>query len=219
MKPLENIRAVVFDFDGTLVDTSEAILASLRVALRRHDIPGLPPATVLRMIGRPLREIIAAASPQADAALVDSVVADYREAFAGFAAAGSRLLPGVADAVARLSPRCRLGIATSRTSAGAALILDTLGLRAPFSAIVGIEDVRETKPGPEPVLAVLALLGAGSGEAVMVGDTPDDIAAGRAARLATVGVTTGAHDARALSSAGADFVIPTMEGLCAIVGA
>jgi HAD superfamily hydrolase (TIGR01509 family) len=211
------IRAIVFDFDGTLVDTSEAILSSLAAALRRNAIGGLPDETVRRMIGRPLREIVAQASPRADAALIDRVVADYRDAFARVHATGSRLLPGVAGTLALLSPRIRLGIATSRTSGGAALILDALGLRAHFSAIVGIEEVRETKPRPEPVLAVLARLGAAGGAAMMVGDTPDDIEAGRAAGLATVGVATGAHDLRALAAAGADYVIPTMESLGRIV--
>jgi HAD superfamily hydrolase (TIGR01509 family) len=212
------VEAVVFDFDGTLVDATEAILHCLAESSRVFHVAELPRDDVLRMIGRPLREIFAAASPASSAGDIEACVAEYRRIFDRVCGTMSRPMPGAAEMLSLLSPRMRLGIATSRTSGGAARILTGLGLLKHFSAIVGIEEVAVYKPLPEPVIKTLELLGVAPASAAMVGDTPDDVLAGKAAGLLTVGVTTGAHGEKSLQEAGADHVIGGLGQLPPIVG-
>lgn len=214
---VKNVRAIIFDFDGTIVDASEAIITCFNSVLRKHGLPGMPVDALLKMVGRPLRDIYAAAIPRAGPSEIELYMEEYRRMFFTLSDSLTRALPGAEKTLAHYSPRLKLGIATSRTACGAGRMLDGLGLREHFSAIVGIEDVKETKPNPEPVLLVLKLLGVGSGEAVMVGDTPDDIAAGKAAGLETAGVTSGVQGKEALESAGADYVLERLWDLTEII--
>jgi len=211
------IRGIIFDFDGTLVDATDAILNCVGLVARGCGFAAPPPEDVRRMIGRPLVEIFSAAVPAASPSDVERYVEEYRRLFFTSSASRIRVLPGVARTLAHLSSRFGLGIATSRTSDGAERILETLGLRPHISVIVGVEDVERTKPEPEPVLKALRLLGLPPEEGVMVGDTPDDVRAGRTAGLMAVGVTTGAHGRDALMDAGADHVVDGLWELTTLI--
>lgn len=211
------IRGIVFDFDGTLVDATDAILHCVRLVARSLGFAEPPADQVRRMIGRPLVEIFSVTVPSASPADAQRYVEEYRRLFFPCCAARIRVLPGVARTLAHFSARLGLGIATSRTADGAERILETLGLRHHIKAIVGIEAVQKTKPEPEPVLKTLELMRIPPGAGVMVGDTPDDVAAGRAAGLMAVGVTTGAHGRDELEAAGADHVVDDLWELTTIV--
>lgn len=211
------IRGIIFDFDGTLVDATDAILQCVRLVARGCGFSDPPADDVQRMIGRPLVDIFSAAVPAASPVDVDRYVEEYRRLFFPRCASRIRVLPGVARTLAHLSSRFYLGIATSRTSDGAVRILETLGLRRYISAVVGIEDVEKTKPEPEPVLKALRLLDIPPESGIMVGDTPDDVLAGRTAGVMAVGVTTGAHGRDALMDAGADHVVDDLWELTTII--
>ena len=213
------IRAIVFDFDGTLVDASEVICASLNAILRDHSLPEQPTPWIRAQIGRPLREVFAHCDPRASQADIDAYIDEYRIVFRPLSRPMSRVIPGVPEALDTLPAEVRLGIATSRKVDGAAYILEGLGLLGRFGALVGIDEVTHVKPDPEPVLLALKLLGVAPHEAMMVGDTPDDVQAGIRAGATSVGVTTGAHRAGVLAEAGAHHVIGSMAHLPALVRA
>jgi pyrophosphatase PpaX len=166
------------------------------------------------MIGRPLVEMFAVADPEATAEQIDAYITAYRTAWHPIAVPLSRPLPTMVETVNALTDRgIRLGVVTSRVSSGAERILEAFGLRDRFGSIVGVERVEEPKPHAEAVLLALDELGATPTTAVMVGDTPDDVLAGRNAGARSVGITTGVYSAEALEEAGADHVIERLEQL------
>ena len=207
------IEAVIFDFDGTLFDASEAIFHSFNAALRRHGRNPLPHPDIARMIGRPLVDMFPMVDPGASPEKVQSYIEAYREEFWPICVPLSRPLPGLRACLEALRGRVRMAIATSRTERGARVILQGSGMEKFFDAIVAIEHVARVKPDPEPVLRALALLGTAPAHGMMVGDTPDDMRAARAAGATAVGVTTGYHDATALRLAGAHRVLRSLARL------
>lgn len=211
------IRALVFDFDGTLVDASAAICHAFNSALTRFGLPERAVADIQAMIGRPLREMFRRTQPQLDQTDIDLLVAYYREAFAPVAATLSRPMPGLDAMLSHFRPRCALGIATSRLSDGAEQILGHLGCLDAFSAIIGLQDVTQAKPHPEPVQKAVAALGATPAASVMIGDVPDDMRAGRAAGTGTVGIISDLYDTATLRAAGADEVVTRLDQLIPLI--
>ncbi|TAN39197.1 MAG: HAD family hydrolase [Verrucomicrobia bacterium] len=211
--PFAGIRAAVFDFDGTLFDATDAICHSLNAALVAHERPPLTRAEILPRIGRPLYEIFQTLEPGAPPERVQSHVDAYREAFWPVCLKLTRELPGLRACVESLRGRVGLAIATNRSGRGAQYILDGFGFGKDFSVIVALEDVEKVKPDAEPVLKACAQLSVPPEQAVMVGDTPDDMRAGRAAGAMAVGMTTGAHSAVTLREAGAYAVLDSLAEL------
>lgn len=213
----KSAQAAIFDFDGTLFDASDAICHSFNAAFRASGRPELPREAILPWIGRPLVEIFPTMLPGLAPTEVNAMVEAYREAFWPVCVGMTRPLPGLRACLDALRGRMRLGIATNRTERGAQMILEGFGAAADFETIVAIEHVRRTKPDPEAVELALSRLGATASVSVMVGDTPDDMHAGRAAGVMAVGVTTGAFDADALAAAGAHHVIAGLGELPALL--
>jgi pyrophosphatase PpaX len=190
----------LFDFDGTLVDSVELILESLRHAtltVLGHVVPD----DVLRArVGRPLREHMR----ELDAERADDLVAVYREHNLRRHADLLRPYPGIAEMLAGLRERrARIGIVTSkmRPAVDAGMALVPLG---EFDAIVTCEDTDRHKPDPAPVLRGLELLDADPGTTVYVGDSPYDVRAGRAAGVATAAALWGAFPADVLRAESPD---------------
>jgi phosphoglycolate phosphatase len=206
-------RLIVFDVDGTLVDSQHLILEAMQVAF---DFLGetLPPReTALSVVGLSLPEAMAALLPHLPAAESLRVADRYREHFLarrleGAAESVAPLYPGALAALARLgaAPGTLLGVATGKARRGLDHLLDAHGLRQHFVTLQ-TADGHPSKPHPSMLLAALAESGAEPGRAAMVGDTEYDIAMGRAAGMRTVGVAWGYHPPARLVAAGADVVI------------
>ncbi len=200
------MKAVIFDFDGTLVDSSRSIVSTFNAVLSHYGVPEWDEDRIRKGIGRPLMELfheIFANGQPTPQHLVETYVRlsqknGYEEV---------KLLPGVLETLDHFSGRVSLGIATSRTSGSTRAILQRFKLGRRFGAIVGIDMVQNPKPHPEPVAQVLKALGVEPRHALLVGDTPDDIHAARGAEVLPVGVTTGAHPRQTLEAAGASAVI------------
>lgn len=205
--------ALLFDFDGTLVDASEAIYEAFSGVLRENALPVLTRTQVAAMVGLPLRDMFGQVQRQASSQQIECYVQQYRRLFFPISRGRSRLLPGSREVLAHFSSRRKLAIATSRRSDGALHILDGYGLSHFFSAVVGSEQVKRLKPDPEAIVLALEHLEVDSGVAVMVGDTTHDVAAGTAAGVLTVGVTTGPFGRSELQAAGATWVIDSLSEL------
>ncbi len=206
----QEIDTVLFDFDGTLMDASTAICGAFRAALLEPD---MSQDRIRTMIGRPLRDMFLSVRPDATEHDVDTLVARYREAFLPLSLTETFPLPGAAQAVRTLHETMRLAVVTTRMADGAVRMLRTHGMLDAFDFVVGLEHVERPKPDPQPVHYALHRLGSNADRAVMVGDTPDDILAGRRAGTGTIGVTTGAFDEPSLRTAGAHFVLDSLERL------
>lgn len=214
-----NIRALIFDFDGTLVDASIPICRAFNIALERFDAPTVQEECIRELIGRPLREMFPVILPDAQPNDIEQLIVYYREAFRPLATRLSKPIPGLERMLAHFHPTMKLGIATSRMSDGAQLILGALQVLDRFDVIIGLQDVQNAKPHPEPVLNALDALEIAPVNAVMVGDVPADMRAGKAAGAYAVGIASALHPETRLIEAGADAVIRTLDELIPLVTA
>ncbi|UCF37395.1 MAG: HAD family hydrolase [Acidobacteriota bacterium] len=211
---LPEVDAVLFDLDGTLIDSADIICHCFNKALSNLGIQRESNEKVRKLIGRPLREMFAS---YANGVSVEALVAEYRSVFSREAPGQSSLLPGAAVTVQSLSSARKLGIVTSRSGSGTLVLLKEFGLIDHFSTVVGAEHVERFKPDPEPVMLALRQLGIGPSRAVLVGDTVQDVLAAHSAGAFAIGITTGADTSRELQESGADFVIDSLTELLGIV--
>ncbi|MBA2476351.1 MAG: HAD-IA family hydrolase [Actinobacteria bacterium] len=206
---------VLFDLDGTLIDSGAIILASFRHATRTVLQREIPDAQLLAAVGGSnLREQMRAL----DVARVEELVAAYR-AHNEPLHEELQACSGVLDVVARLKDEGRkLGIVTAKRHETVGLAFAVLPLRELFDVVVGAEDTERHKPHPEPVLLALERLGVEASSAAYVGDSPFDIAAGRAAGVFAVGVTWGGIHTRArLEEEHPDAIVERAEELLGIL--
>jgi phosphoglycolate phosphatase len=217
-------RLIVFDVDGTLVDSQHVILDAMAAAFAALGQPMPAREAVLGVVGLSLNEAMAALAPHLAEADALALAGHYRDRFIAQRAAGGAegqapLYPGALEALERLAARrdTLLGVATGKARRGLDHVLATHGL-ARFFVTAQTADHHPSKPHPSMLLAALAETGCAPRAAVMVGDTEFDVAMGRAAGLATVGVAWGYHPRERLMAAGADLVIDDFAGLDAALG-
>jgi len=197
----------LFDFDGTLADSVELIMASFRHATQRV-LGAVPDEALLRAgIGLPLIEQM----QNLDADRWQQLYDVYVEHNAAVHDELLRPYPGVSELLAGLRGQGRrLGVVTSKRRETARRGLEVLGL-GEFDVLVGYEDTDQHKPGPQPLLHALQLLGAGPEQAVYVGDTAWDVRAGRAAGVATIAVAWGVAGREELAAEGPDLLFEAAE--------
>jgi phosphoglycolate phosphatase len=211
-------RLIVFDVDGTLIDSQHLILAAMAQAFGAAGHPVPDREAVLGIVGLSLPEAMAALAPHLPEPETLGLAAHYRASFVAQREGGgysqAPLYPGALAALERLAaaPETRLGVATGKARAGLEHVFLAHGL-ARFFVTAQTSDAHPSKPHPSMLLAALAETGCAADAAVMVGDTEFDIAMGRAAGFATVGVTWGYHDRARLLAAGADVVIDRFDAL------
>ena len=217
---------MIFDCDGTLVDSQDKICAAMRQAFEVNGLSVPSRERLLGVVGLSLPFAFARlAEGSADGAdyPIDGLVAAYRDGFAALRASPNLepLYPGAREAVEALARRSDtvLGMATGKSQRGVQRVLGQYGWSAHFTTIHTSDDA-PSKPHPGMVLAAMAATGAAPHETVMIGDTTFDIEMAHAARARAVGVTWGYHLPAALVEVGADAVIsdftelvPTLERL------
>jgi pyrophosphatase PpaX len=196
--------AVLFDLDGTLVDTVPFILACVR-----HTFEGYGRAPTdaqwIAGIGTPLRDQLA--SFALDPADVEPLFQRYRAWWLQHHDAQTRLFPGADEVVRTLHARGHpIAVITAKIEVGAERTLRHVGLRELVHVIVAADTVARSKPDPMPVRHALARLDRAPGESLMIGDSPHDLAAGRGAGTHTAGVLWGAATAEVLAP-GADVLL------------
>ncbi len=214
-----DLRLVVFDMDGTLVDSQHLIVAAMTHAFTEvgHPVPGRD--DILSIVGLSLHEAVDSLAPHLPGTETDALVASYVGAFvaqreAGGDAAYAPLYPGARAALERLAaePWTLLGVATGKARPGLVHTFETHGI-GDFFVTSQTADLHPSKPHPSMLLQTLADTGCTAERGVMVGDTEFDIAMGRAAGFATVGVAWGYHPRSRLEAAGADLVIESFDAL------
>lgn len=204
--------AVLFDLDGTLVDSIELIRRSFRHACAAVLEREIAEAEWLSGVGTPLRtQMQGFARTEAD---VDALIAAYR---AYQIEHHDRLLAeyaGVRDMLATLSASGHpIGIVTSKADALAIRALDAMRLRRFADVVIGCDSCSRHKPDPEPVHIALDRLGASPDRAAFAGDSPHDIVAGNAAGVRTIGVLWGPFPRAELERAGAGHLIDRPDDL------
>ena len=189
--PFPRPAAILFDLDGTLIDSIQLIVEAAEHAFRGRS--GRSPSRTewVAGIGTPLlTQLRAFATDDEDLA---RLLAGYRTYQQMHHDRLTRCFDGIPEALTRLRARGHpLGVVTSKVDASARRSLEHVGLAALMDVIVGADACARHKPDPEPVRLALTILGHAPHEAMYVGDTVHDIAAGRAAGVRTIGVTWGA---------------------------
>ena len=186
----------LFDLDGTLLDSVELILASYRHTALAHRGEAPDDAVWLAGLGTPLRTQLRHLSD--DPAEIEAMAETYREHNLANHDRMVRPYDGVVEAVRALALRATLGLVTSKLRYGALRGLRVAGLEDAFAVVIGADDVDRHKPDPAPVLAAVERLGADPATTVFVGDSPHDMAAGRAAGVRTAAVLWGPFPREAL---------------------
>jgi len=205
-------RVIVFDLDGTLVDSLADILASFLAVFATVDLPAPDEAAVRRTLGQPLEAMFGAFAP---AQRVGRLCDAYRAHYADHMVDRSRPFPGVPELLADLRERGFLSVvASTKRTLTARRLVEATGL-APWLDHVQGTDAAPYKPAPDVVLRALDVVG-GRG-AWMVGDSASDIEAGRAAGLRTYAVTWGTHAAERLAEARPDALEPDLARLPALL--
>lgn len=202
-------QLVIFDFDGTLVDSKEVIGEATNRALEDCGYPRLDVQQIYHLIGLPLvhslRVFLGEAASEDD---VERVFERYRHHWYDLEPGNIHLFPDVREMLDALHVQgLEMAIATSKSLKGLDRLLDTLDLRKYFGFWITNDMVATGKPHPEMVERALAHFSRTPGEAVMVGDTIYDLRMGRAARVDTCAVTYGSHSAAQLAGESPDYLV------------
>lgn len=214
---MPDITTVLFDLDGTLLNSVDLIVDSYHHTLAAHALPPMTRDEILVGLGTTLYAVFGKMTD--DPVTVAAWVATYREYNLTHHDSRASAYPGTVEMVRRIKAAGhRLGLVTSKSRGGAQRGLSLMGLDGVMEVIIGADDVVKPKPDPEPVLLALERLGESASNTIFVGDSHHDIHSGRAAGVLTAGVTWGPFDRAHLEFAAPDFYCDTPEELLKLVG-
>jgi len=210
------IQTVLFDLDGTLIDSIRLILDSYHHTLATHGIPPRTDEDWLRGVGTPLN--VQFAEWRDDLGKLEAMVATYREYNLAHHDRMVTVYPGVVAAVGSIrAAGRRTGLVTSKNRQGAMRGLTLVRLEAMMDVLVCADEVTNPKPHPEPVEKAVALLGADPGTTVYVGDSIHDMVSGRAAGVRTAAALWGPFGREHLELATPDYWLETPADLLTLL--
>jgi phosphoglycolate phosphatase len=208
-------NALIFDLDGTLVDSLPDLSAALAATLREIGAPSLSREAVRGMIGDGSTALVerALAASNLPATLLDERVARFLTLYEAAPTALSRPYPGVLETLRALQEEGRrLAICTSKPQRATLAVLRGLALDGFFAAIIGGDVLTVRKPDPAHLVAALDALGAAQGEAIMIGDNEHDVAMAKTAGVPVILVRYGYHRVP-LATLAADIQIDAFDAL------
>jgi pyrophosphatase PpaX len=208
--------ALLFDLDGTLIDSIELIMRSMRHAFDGYAASSPTDAEWRALIGRPLVDSFREFVPEESD--VERLIGRYREYQLEHHDRLVRPYDGIVTVIQGFAAAGHpMALVTSKADWLAVRALLHVGLDSAIPVVVGCDSCTRHKPHPEPVERALALLRSAPEDAIFVGDSPHDVESGRAAGVRTIGVAWGAASRDELARAGADLVIHEVEQLPAAV--
>ncbi|MEY4587970.1 MAG: hypothetical protein RL497_46 [Pseudomonadota bacterium] len=184
----------IFDWDGTLMDSTGKIITCMQQAASRVNLPVLDDKTIANIIGLGLPEAVRVLYPSIDTALAEELRAAYSHVFIHEDTTVCALYPGVDEGLERLLSRgIPIAVATGKSRRGLDRLLDQLGWQERFT-ITRCADETASKPHPLMLQEILSALNAAPQQAVMVGDTEYDLAMAAAIEMPSLGLSYGAHE-------------------------
>lgn len=210
-------EALVFDLDGTLIDSRLDIAAALNHALEKTGRRALPIETISGFVGDGSRVLCARATGLSeDDPDLEKVLSAFLVHYREHAADHSRLMPYAREALEALRSY-PLALCTNKPRAVTDVVLSALGMESVFASIVAGGDTVEKKPHPGPLFAIANELGIAPSNLVMIGDSPQDIEAGHRAGALTVGIRGGFPPIESLLAARPDVVIDSLAELPEVI--
>jgi phosphoglycolate phosphatase len=207
-------RLFLFDLDGTLIDSRADITASLNLMLRRMRFPELLESRAADFVGDGVQTLIERALREvtgidADPSLVRTGIAVFREEYENHLLDRTCLFPHAMEALDRLA-WAQFAVVSNKPEVYSRQILEALGVAARFTAILGGDSARKRKPDPESLYRAMEFCGVPASLTAMVGDSPVDIEAGKAAGVTACGVLGGFRSRADLERAGCDLIIENL---------
>ena len=209
---MKRVQAILFDLDGTLIDSVRDIAASVNWVLNGMGLPVKSVEEVGGFVGDGVQTLLQRSIGGNDHAAIQEAVKRFRAHYLRHCLETTRLYPTVQETLARVRTK-RLAVVTNKPYPPTMRILDGLQVTGYFPVVLGGESTARRKPHPEPVLKALELLEVAAEEAMIVGDSPHDIEAGRQAGLHTCGVTYGLTPRAAVEATRPDHLIDAMQEL------
>lgn len=208
---LADVRAIVFDLDGTLVDSLADIITHLNAALADHGLPERARHEISDWVGHGAEQLVLHAVPRQD--LVTPVLATFRARYRARPVIDARVYDGLADVLDALAPRYPLAVLSNKPHELTVDVCGALLSRWPFAAIHGHHPDRPRKPDPRALHAVTDELGIDARTCVLVGDSEVDIATARAAGAASIAVSWGLRPLALLVEAAPDHLVRSTHEL------
>lgn len=192
------MRLIIFDLDGTLVDSLPDLVRTVNAAMADYGLPAVSAATVGPWIGRGSRVLLASAlrhgglDPQAPGFDFEAAFARFLEHYRAHLIGQTRLYPGAREALDELARRgIALAVCSNKPARFVAPLLEALGVRARFAALLGGDSLAQRKPDPAPLLHLARHFGLPPAQCLMVGDSQHDVEAARGAGMPVLGVAHG----------------------------
>lgn len=212
------IRAVLFDLDGTLVDSLEDLTDAVNHIRHSFSFSPLTTDTVRLRIGKGARYLIQQVLPDVTKSDIDHALKSFLDFNKQHITDKSRLYPGILETLHELAARgIRMAVISNKNEDLSTLILQTLGIHDLFENICGGDTYPERKPSPLPLLYVADKIGIAPYECVMAGDSINDILAGQQANIASIACTWGYGSDEELT--GADALAHSPQELLAVISA
>jgi phosphoglycolate phosphatase len=180
---------ILFDLDGTLIDSTEAILESFHHAFEAHNFAQPSDDEIKALIGYPLDIMFEGLG--IERAVVWEFVATYKENYRKISTQKTFLIENAREAVLEASEFATLGIVTTKTAEYSKILMEFFGLMSYFEVLIGREDVQNPKPHAEPILKAMEALDIEGKEVWMIGDTKLDLIAAKSAGVNSIGVLSG----------------------------
>lgn len=202
-------KLFIFDFDGTLGDTSECVVASFQGALTQNGMPAVERHEIVQLMGLSLPKVFQELTGGSlNDELCDQLVAGYRTLYRDLLTQKTRIFPGVKEMLEHLKQNGAIcTIATSKKTEFAKLSCQYLEIDHCIDLYMGDDMVASKKPHPEMLESTLAQFDIDMADAVMIGDAATDIEMGNAIGMDTIAVTWGAHSERALRQLAPTYVV------------
>ncbi|MEM3365420.1 MAG: HAD-IA family hydrolase [Candidatus Methanomethyliaceae archaeon] len=207
------VKGIVFDLDGTLVDSVDSIWRASDFVLRSNGYRGLDREEVVKVMGKTIFDLFLSVEPRLSPQEQHKLFEEYRRTYMNFIE-HTKLIPKVREVLLFLrSRRLKMAVVTTKSRENAEKILSFFGIRSFFDLVIGFEDVREHKPSAEPIMRAAEGLGLQASELVVVGDTEVDIRAGREGGALTVAVKTGVTPLEKIIAESPNFLIESVSDL------
>ena len=202
-------KHIIFDFDGTIADTSRIIFATMQATMREKGLHVANPESIKRVIGLPLKDCFTHIYPGMSEMEALECASTYCDIFdANKSSLTPTLFPHVAETLSMLNQQgVTMSVASSRGHSSLVELLEILKIKQHFATVVGVDNVDNAKPDPEAVLYILKVMQIDASDALMVGDMPVDIAMGQNAAVKTCAVTYGNSPKEELEKSHPDYII------------
>ncbi|MFQ5735971.1 MAG: HAD family hydrolase [Thermodesulfobacteriota bacterium] len=219
VKKITGTELIVFDLDGTLVDSRADIAWSANETLKACGHPPKAPDEIVDAIGWGVTMLLEQLMPGEDAGGIMRARRRFLEIYGGHLVVETAVYPGVMETIGHFREADKkMAVVTNKPEGLARRVMEELGMDGFFGMVLGGDSLPERKPDPGPLLRVMSEMGAGPAATVMVGDSPIDCETGNKAGVRTIGATYGFRGREELAGAGCCVLIDSFGELKGLLG-